>query len=168
MVWIVKDRPGQSQTRNTEVYLLRSLDQSTPLQFRNHLDNKVGVELHFIHLHLSGLQTNTWSRSTFHSSHDEYRLSHCFMQTKTFKGPLFYCLESILYTNYVVYQLLWRPVAATAALGSSDSRYVAILPWWAADILELLPWRGTSTCCAWAASCYHQLVADELLFSTKS
>lgn len=154
MVWIVKDRPGVCQTLITELYLVRSLDQSTPLQFRNHLDNKLGVELHFIHLHLSGLQTKTWSRSTLHSSHDKYRLSqHCFMHTKTLKRPLFYCLESTLYTNYFVYQLLWRQAAATAVFGSSDSRYVAILPWWAADILESLPLRGTSTCCAWAASC---------------
>lgn len=53
-----------------KVYLLRSLDQSSPLQFRNHPTNKLRVEFHFIHLHLSGLRTKKWSRCTIHSSHD--------------------------------------------------------------------------------------------------
>lgn len=40
-------------------YLVRSLDQSPPLQLRDHPSDKLRVEVHFIHLHLRGLRTTS-------------------------------------------------------------------------------------------------------------
>lgn len=51
-----------AQTQKT--HLICSLNQSTPLQLGDHSADKLRIELHLVHLHLSGLKTNDTREET--------------------------------------------------------------------------------------------------------